>query len=98
MVLKRIFGAILTLVVDNHINYVKEIGGKTFFAYFEEFDEKSTSFKDLFEKALTDNKPVDLMLERDISKHPKDFDYVVQVYRKSYETPEQRMDLMGDND
>lgn len=72
MRIKRIFGALLTLVTDDHINYTEEGSKMVKFAYFED-----KTFLPLFELAIKQNRPIDILIER--KQKGKEYDYVTQV-------------------
>ena len=78
MRIKRIFGALLTLVTDDYINYVKVEGGPTYFAYF---NKDNIDFTGLL-NAINHNIAVNLLIER--RQKDKAYDHLT-----NFETAEQ---------
>jgi len=96
MRLKRVFGATITLLADDHINYILtkkpwSSKNKVYFAYID-----SDEIKEALEKAIRKNKEVDMLIERKLKG--KEFDYVIEVTARYYETPDERQMLLGDKE
>lgn len=75
MRLQRLWGVSLTLVTDGHINYTRKGENMTRFAYFD-----NKKFLPLFELAIKQNRPLDILIERRQNKaKTRTHDYVIQV-------------------